>query len=157
MIGVRTNACVRTPPPLSDNAARLRRERAADEARWEAQLRTMARDRPRERAPAAVGMPPPVTKLLDLVNGRSRHDTLLIPRTLPVITGSEPENLACGKCGTVIAARISPQSARRQHPEGDRLVVRCTCRALNLLCGMAGIRSSYVARRNPPVLQTASA
>jgi hypothetical protein len=39
----------------------------------------------------------------------------------------------CGKCGDVIGSRISPATARREHPEGERLVVRCTCGALNLL------------------------
>ena len=141
MIGVRENLRGHMPPPLSDRAVRLGRERAAQEAQWEAQLRKMAS----HKAPESriFSLPTPVRTLLDVLSGRKRHDTILLPRTLPVITGSETEDLACGKCGNVIAARVSRDSVRGRHPEGDRLVVRCTCRALNLLSSTPGIRSGY--------------
>jgi hypothetical protein len=126
---------------MSDNAAR--RAHSAEEARWEAQIRTMARHEPRESAPAVIALPPPVRVILPVVNGMKRHDALLIPRTLPAMTGSGGEDLACGKCGSVIASRTDREAARRRHPEGDRLIVRCTCRALNLLSPIPGIRSGY--------------
>ena len=137
--------------------ASWQRERDEEEAAWEAQLRRMAKYQTREIEPAAAPAPaPPVRTAMDVVSGRKRHDFLLLPRRLPIVTGSESEDLACGKCGTVIAARTSRETARRRHPEGDRLVVRCTCKALNLLCGKAGIRSSYIARRDPPATRAAS-
>ena len=150
MISARTNACGRTPPPLSDQAARRSRERAAEEARWEAQLRKIARTQPEERRAAPIAGPAPVTTLMALVSDIGRHDTVLLPRALPIAAGSEPEDLACGKCGKVIAARSSRQSLRRDHPAGDRLVVRCTCRALNLLCGIRGERTGYRRRAAHP-------
>lgn len=138
MIGLRTNLS-RRPPPLPGPTAR-QREREADEARWEAQIRRLAALGTREAGPVAARLPALSTTALDLAAGMTRHDTLLLPRTLPLITGSEAEDLACGRCGAVIASRTSRQTARSRHPGGRRLVVRCTCRALNLLWGRAGRR-----------------
>ena len=152
MIGLRTNASRGAPPPLPERTAR-RRERDAEEARWEAQLGRMAARRPRE-VERIVSLPAPARTALDLVSRVLRHDALLLPRTLPFATGSDGEDLVCGRCGAVIAARLDREAARGRHPEGRRLLVRCTCRALNLLSGEAGLRSSY---RDPPATGSAKA
>lgn len=145
MIGLRTNLSRRPPPQMPERTAR-QREREADEARWEAQIRRMAAPRTREAKPVvAVCLPAPSTTALELASGLKRHDNLLLPKALPVIAGGDAEDLACGRCGAILASRTSRQTARSRHPAGRRLVVRCTCRALNLLWGKAGRRR---ARRN---------
>jgi hypothetical protein len=122
------------------NAAADKFERAAwrrgcdaDEARWEAQLRKMAGHAAEERRPAASSGPALVRTALQVTAGVTRRDALLMPRVLPTFSGHENEDLVCGKCEDVIGFRISPVTARSEHPEGERLVVRCTCGALNVL------------------------
>lgn len=122
------------------NAAADRFERAAwrrrcdaDEARWEAQIRRMAGQAAEESRPPVSSSPAPIRTALELAGAVTRRDALIMPRTLPTFSGDENEDLVCGKCGDVIGIRISPVTARREHPEGERLVVRCTCGALNLL------------------------
>jgi hypothetical protein len=51
--------------------------------------------------------------MLDVVDGVTRYDSLLMPRTLPVATGDEAEDLACGKCGETIALRAGRDTVRR--------------------------------------------
>jgi hypothetical protein len=111
------------------------RERSWDEdqARWEKQLRKLAAlGRAKDEAPATVRLAPARTPL-ELVASVGPRDALLIPRLLPALTGTEPEDLLCGKCQTVVGRGISARTARRRHPEGQRLVLRCACGALNLL------------------------
>jgi hypothetical protein len=112
--------------------AARQRERDEEEAGWEAQLRRMAGDA-KYSEPAIGRLVAPVRMALEIVGGVTRQDSLLLPRTLPVFTGDEHENLVCGKCSEVIGFRTSVPSCRRLHPEGDRVIVRCTCGALNLL------------------------
>jgi hypothetical protein len=114
-------------------SAAWRRRCDADEARWETQIRKMAGHAAEETRRPVRSVRAPVRTSLEVANGVTRRDALMIPRTLPTFTGDENEDLVCGKCGDVIGFRISPRTARREHPEGDRLVVRCTCGALNLL------------------------
>jgi hypothetical protein len=106
---------------------------AADEARWEAQIRRMAGHAAEGSMPPVSRGPAPIRTALEVAGGVTRRDVLIMPRTLPGFSGEENEDLVCGKCGDVIGLRISPVTARREHPEGERLVVRCTCGALNLL------------------------
>jgi hypothetical protein len=113
--------------------AAWRRRSDADEARWEAQIREMAGHAAEEPGPLVRRGPAPIRTALEVAGGVTRRDALIMPRTLPTFSGDENENLVCGKCGDVIGFRISPVTARREHPEGERLVVRCTCGALNLL------------------------
>jgi len=142
MIGLSTIASCRRPPLLPGRSAR-QRERDAEEAGWEARLRQLPKHATRHVDPVPVSAPAPLRTVLDLVTGVDRHDMLLIPRTLPIAVGGDGEDLACGQCACVIASGTSRASARGRYPEGDRLVVRCTCRALNLLSGQAGPRSSF--------------
>lgn len=123
--------------------AAWRRRCDADEARWEAQLRKMAghaAEEPRPRAGTGQAL---IRTILEVAVDVTRRDALLMPRMLPTFSGHENEDLVCGKCKDVIGLRISPVTARREHPEGERLVVRCTCGALNILSrqGMPAGRS----------------
>ncbi len=149
MIGLKTNHGAPAPCPRSREALRLERDWAADEARWEAQLRKAGRAIPMERQPAIV-RGPAVRTMLDVVDGVTRYDSLIIPRALPVTTGSEAEDLACGKCGSAIASRASRDTVRRSYPQGERLVIRCTCRALNVICGKAGRNNRQFFRQRTP-------
>jgi hypothetical protein len=113
--------------------AAWRRRSDADEARWEAQIRKMASHAAEEPRPPVSHGPVPIRTALEVAGGVTRRDALIMPRTLPTFSGDENENLVCGKCGDIIGFGISPVTARREHPEGERLVVRCTCGALNVL------------------------
>jgi RNase P subunit RPR2 len=84
-----------------------------------------------------VHPPCPPTRL-SLIARVTRRDQLLIPRILPALTGTGPESLACGKCSGLIVSGLTCRTARREHPEGSRLVIRCTCGALNLLSSERG-------------------
>jgi hypothetical protein len=113
--------------------AAWRRASDADDARWEAQIRNMADPAVEESRPPLGRIPAPIRTALEVAAGVTRRDVLIMPRTLPSFSGDENEDLVCGRCGDVIGFRISPVTARRKHPEGERLLVRCTCGALNLL------------------------
>lgn len=102
-----------------------------DQLRWEEQIRALTTQRVVRAVPPAH-VPCPPTRLA-LVSRVTRRDLLLVPRALPAMTGAGPANLLCGKCSNLIVAGLSCRMARRQHPEGSRLVIRCTCRALNLI------------------------
>ena len=111
-----------------------------EEAHWEAKLRQLARRETRHVAPVSR---PAIAKRssLKLVTAITRHDALLLPRSWPLLTGSEAEDLACGQCSNVIGAGITAAAARSQFPEGERVIVRCRCGAFNLLCHAPGGRS----------------
>lgn len=113
--------------------AAWRRRCDADEARWEAQIRNMAGHAMEEPRPPAGSGFAAIRTALEVAASVTRRDALFMPRMLPTFRGHENEDLVCGKCEDVIGFRISPVTARREHPEGERLVVRCTCGALNIL------------------------
>ena len=52
---------------------------------------------------------------------------------LPVMTGSDEGDLNCGKCGKAIAEKTSPASFLQKIQTEQRLVVECTCGALNVV------------------------
>jgi hypothetical protein len=134
MIGLRSN--VSRIVPMAARSAR-QRECDADEAGWELQIRRMAKHGTRQIEPPVTVPAAATTQIMEVVSKIGRHDVLLLPRTLPIGTGDDPEDLACGRCSTIVAAGLSRTAARNRHPEGKRVVVRCTCKALNLLCGVA--------------------
>ena len=111
--------------------SRQERDWNLQQARWEAKLRLaagkQAPDRP--RAPPRARRPVALT----LAEKFSVRDALLIARSGDSFAGSEEEDLACGGCGAVICSGISKRSLRRTHPEGEQLIVRCPCRALNVV------------------------
>jgi hypothetical protein len=141
MIRLRGNAACHTPPPVGRTARQ--REGDADDARWAMQIMTMARHETRTIEPPVAASPAPIRTILDIVSKVKRHDMLLIPRVLPIAAGSESEDLLCGRCAGLVASGTSRKSLRQLHPEGDNLIARCTCKALNLLCSVAGVHSGY--------------
>lgn len=72
---------------------------------------------------------------LEIVAKASARDAVLLARTLPAFSGDESEDLICGRCGQTIAAGVSARTLRRSHPEGNRLIVRCACKAYNVVVG----------------------
>jgi hypothetical protein len=119
----------------SDQFERVAWRRAcqADEARWEAQIRRMAGRSTKDSEMPVVVRTAPVRTTLEVAADVTRRDALFMPRRLPTFSGIENEDLVCGKCAGVIGFGISSATARRRHPEGERLVVRCICGALNRL------------------------
>ena len=89
---------------------------------------------------------------LELVARASLHDAVLLADSLPAFSGGEGEDLVCGGCGGVLGAGISARTLRRDHPEGRRLIVRCTCRAWNLLAARQKRRRVASARGRERVL-----
>jgi hypothetical protein len=52
----------------------------------------------------------------------------------PLFRGDDDESLACGRCGVVVARRVSTRTLYRQtHCESARLLLVCACGAYNLL------------------------
>jgi hypothetical protein len=149
VIGLKDNRYRRPLRPLSVDALRQRRDCAREEAHWEKMLKVGASLTPDKVAvrPASAS----VRTSLDVVDGMTRFDNLVIPRALPVAVGSDDEDLVCGGCGRTIASHSSREAMRRDHPQGDRLVIRCTCRALNVICGEAGRRNRHYFRQRLPL------
>jgi hypothetical protein len=52
---------------------------------------------------------------------------------LPVMTGSDEGDLNCGKCGMAIAEKTSSSAFHQKIQTDQRLVVECTCGALNVI------------------------
>ena len=102
-----------------------------DQLRWERKIRALSTQSMAAAVPAPRAQCPPTR--LALTARVTRRDHLLIPRNLPALTGTEPRNLVCGDCSATIVSGLTCGTARRDHPEGSRLVIRCTCGALNLL------------------------
>jgi hypothetical protein len=129
-------------PPLArpGGFARSARQREwdNDQAAWEARLRKIAgRVSDEEKPVRPISLAPTI---LEPAGRVTRLDALLLPRTLPAFVGTERTDLACVACSGVIGQAITARSARREHPEGDRLVVRCTCGAFNLLARNRDVR-----------------
>ena len=126
---------------LSNHSTRLasvprRSECDEEEIRWEERIRALSKQK-------VVRLVPPVRPQcsptrLSLTSRVTRRDHLLIPRALPALSGTESENLVCGRCSEVIGSGLTRRTARREHPDGSRLVIRCTCGALNLVSSEHG-------------------
>lgn len=103
---------------------------AVQQAGWEKRLRRLAaetRQAPRPSRSSRRRVP------LALADGFAARDALLLARPAAPFVGPEQDDLACGKCGQLLAEGLSAHALRRRHPEGRRLIVRCGCRALNLV------------------------
>lgn len=64
---------------------------------------------------------------------RPGTDAHIRANKLPVMTGSDEGDLNCGGCGQAIAKGVSPATFHQQIQSDQRLVVECTCGALNLV------------------------
>jgi hypothetical protein len=124
-----------SPARQPQTFARSSRQRdwEEDQDRWEAQLRRLAQVKQAEERRLPAGQRPVARTPLELATAFTRHDSLFLCRSSPEFSGSEREDLVCGKCGDTIGSHITPETIRSRHPEGDRLLIRCMCRALNLL------------------------
>ena len=129
-------ACLSNYSPRLAGVLR-RSEYEEDQLRWEEKIRTTTTRKVVSMVPPAQPPCPPTR--LELASRVSRRDLLLIPRTLPALTGAGPANLVCGECCELIGAGLTCRTARREHPEGSRLVIRCTCGALNLISSEQGL------------------
>jgi hypothetical protein len=114
------------------------REWEADQAAWEAKLRKLAGRLAVEGKPAS--RIPHEPRILEPAGRAKPLDALLLPRSLPALVGTEQSDLACFGCAGIIGQAITARTARREHPEGARLVARCTCGALNLVCSDRAVR-----------------
>lgn len=128
---------------LSNHSAQLRElplrsESEEEQLRWEEQIRALSRRTTARTVPSAHPQCKPTR--LALTSRVGHCDVLLLPRTLPALTGTGPESLICGKCSSLIGSGLGCRAARRDHPEGGRLVIRCTCGALNLISSGDGAR-----------------
>jgi hypothetical protein len=52
---------------------------------------------------------------------------------LPVLTGTDEGDLNCGGCGQALATGITPTDFHQKIQTEQRLVVECTCGALNVI------------------------
>jgi hypothetical protein len=120
------------PPPCRVKSVR-QIEWEQDEDGWETRLRQLAVPVSAQGKPIRRAQRPLRKTVLQLAGKLTRRDALLLPRSLPGFTGTEREDLTCGKCSDLIGSRITAPTIRRRHPEGERLVIRCVCGALNLL------------------------
>lgn len=121
--------CTAQPPERAGRFTDL--DWAIQQAAWERKLRRSAAAGEWQRPCASPASRRPTQ--LALADAFSPRDTLLIASKAAPLTGSEPEDLACGKCGQILGEGFSARGLRRRHPEGRRLIVRCSCRALNLV------------------------
>ena len=64
---------------------------------------------------------------------RPGADAHIRANRLPVMTGSDEGDLNCGKCGQAIATGTTPAAFHNKIQTDQRLVVECTCGALNLV------------------------
>ena len=52
---------------------------------------------------------------------------------IPIMQGSDEGDLNCGGCGQAIAKGVTPATFHTQIQTDQRLVVECTCGALNVI------------------------
>ena len=103
---------------------------ALQQAGWEKQLRRLAAD---SRPAPRTSRPLRRRVALTLADGFTPKDVLLLAKPAAPFVGPEQDDLACGKCGQTLCEGLSTRALRHRHPEGRRLIVRCGCRALNLV------------------------
>jgi hypothetical protein len=71
---------------------------------------------------------------LPVVDDPSPDKDAIMRRTTPLFSGNDDENLACGRCGAMVARCVSTRTLYRQtHSESARLLLDCLCGAYNLL------------------------
>ena len=60
-------------------------------------------------------------------------DSILNFTSLPGLKGDDDESLACGRCKTVLCRNVSTKSVYSKFGAPNRLLIRCTCGAVNVL------------------------
>ena len=61
------------------------------------------------------------------------RDRVFVARQLPLFSGNGDENLACGKCGELVARNVAVSTLYSNLNGHERVIVTCTCGAHNLL------------------------
>ena len=64
---------------------------------------------------------------------RPGADAHIRANRLPVMTGSNDGDLNCGQCGAAIAVGTTPAEFHKKIQTDQRLIVECTCGALNIV------------------------
>lgn len=64
---------------------------------------------------------------------RPGADAHIRANRLPVMTGEDEGDLNCGACGKAIAEGTTPAAFHNKIQTDQRLVVECTCGALNVV------------------------
>lgn len=71
---------------------------------------------------------------LPVVNDPSPDRDAMLRGATPLFSGDDDENVACGRCGAVVARSMSTRTLyRRTHSKSARLLLVCRCGAHNLL------------------------
>lgn len=67
-------------------------------------------------------------------------DSIISPMAsgFPILKGNDPDHLACGTCGDILAWNLSSETVREMFIVVHRLLFRCRCGALNLVPMTAG-------------------
>lgn len=73
------------------------------------------------------------TTLETIPEVRPDADAHIRANRLPVMAGDDEGDLNCGKCGQAIATGTTPASFHKKIQTEQRLVVECTCGALNVV------------------------
>jgi len=71
---------------------------------------------------------------LPVVDDPSPNEDAIMRHSTSLFSGNDDENLACGRCGAVVARRVSTRTLyRRTRSKSARLLLVCACGAYNLL------------------------
>ena len=70
-------------------------------------------------------------------------DSILNFTSLPGMKGEDDESLACGRCKTVLCRNVSTRTVYSKFGAPNRLLIRCTCGATNLLPSQRGVPEGY--------------
>lgn len=70
-----------------------------------------------------------------ITDASPERDSIMYPKSLPLMRGNEDENLACGSCKAIIVRNASVRTIHQRFVTvaTSRLIARCVCGADNLL------------------------
>lgn len=69
---------------------------------------------------------------------KAGSDAHIRANKIPIMQGSDRGDLNCGGCGQAIAKGVTPATFRTQIQTDQRLIVECTCGALNVIPSSKG-------------------
>ena len=71
-----------------------------------------------------------MTTVSEVTQGSDAH---VRANKLPIMQGSDEGDLNCGGCGQAIAKGVTPATFHQQIQTDQRLIIECTCGALNVV------------------------
>lgn len=74
-----------------------------------------------------------MTRTFETVADASERDGIILAESMPALTGNGPDDLLCGGCGEVLAAKLTPEAIASAFRTDKRLILRCVCGADNLV------------------------